>query len=149
MSESVIDINKIMEYLPHRYPMLLVDRIEEADGDDNAVGIKNVTANEPIFQGHFPGKPIFPGVLIVEAMAQTAGALVVHNMGDEALDKLVFFMAIDNCKFRKPVIPGDQMRIHVEKEKARGTVWRYACKAYVGDKVCAEAIVTAMIADKD
>jgi len=139
-----VDIQRILAVLPHRYPFLLIDKIIEIDGDRSAIGIKNVTFNEPHFTGHFPSQPIMPGVLIIEAMAQTAGAIsLLTNGADHA--GTVYFMTIDNAKFRKPVVPGDQLRLHVEKMKARGAVVRFRCWGEVeGDKV-AEAEVTAMI----
>lgn len=142
------DIVRIMELIPHRYPMLLVDRIKDIVPFESAVGIKNVTFNESFFQGHFPGAPVMPGVLIVEAMAQTAGALVVFSSGKELEGKLVYFMAIDEAKFRKPVTPGDQVHIHVTKIQNRRTVWKFKAEARVEGELCAEAIVTAMIMDR-
>jgi len=145
---EAIDILRIMKMIPHRYPMLLVDRVVDIKSDQSAVGIKNVTMNEPHFQGHFPTRPIMPGVMIVEAMAQTAGVLVVHTLGGAAEGKLVYFMSIENARFRKPVTPGDQMRIHVTKERNRGAVWRFVGEAKVDDKIVAEATFTAMIVDE-
>jgi 3-hydroxyacyl-[acyl-carrier-protein] dehydratase len=147
MSE-VLDIKRIMEVLPHRYPMLLIDRMKDIVLNESAVGVKNVTINEPFFQGHFPGAPVMPGVLIVEAMAQTAGALVVHSAGKALEGKLVYFLAIDEARFRKPVVPGDQLHIHVTKEQNRRNVWRFKGEAKVDGVVCAEATVTAMIMDR-
>ena len=147
MSE-IIDIKRIMEVLPHRYPMLLIDRMKDIVLNESAVGIKNVTINEPFFNGHFPGAPVMPGVLIVEAMAQTAGALVVHSAGKALENKLVYFLAIDEARFRKPVVPGDQLHIHVTKEQNRRNVWRFKGEAKVDGVVCAEAMVTAMIMDR-
>jgi len=149
------DISRILQVLPHRYPFLLVDKIVEIDNDDSAVGIKNVTMNEPHFSGHFPENPIMPGVLIIEAMAQTAGAIcLLHkekSAGRPAAGRRysVFFMTIDNAKFRRPVVPGDQLRIHVRKSKARGKVFRFACEAKVDGEKVAEAEVTAMIGETD
>ena len=133
-----------MKLLPHRYPFLLVDRIIEIDGDNSAIGIKNVTVNEPHFQGHFPDQPIMPGVLIIEAMAQTAGAICIRHV---ARDKptLVYFMTIDNAKFRRPVVPGDRLEIHVKKLKKRGNIWRFACEAMVDGAKVAEAEISAMM----
>lgn len=131
--------------IPHRYPFLLVDKIVDFIPGERAVGIKNVTMNEPQFQGHFPGAPVMPGVLIVEAMAQTAGCMVVHTLGKEAEGKLVYFMTIDEARFRKPVVPGDVMRIHVEKLQNRRNVWKFRGEARVGDDLCAEAVYSAMI----
>ncbi|MEQ9641783.1 MAG: 3-hydroxyacyl-ACP dehydratase FabZ [Alphaproteobacteria bacterium] len=141
------DIGEIMAMIPHRYPMLLVDKVTEIEADRSAVGIKNVTINEPQFQGHFPGAPIMPGVMIVEAMAQTAAVLVVTTLGPEARGKHVYFMSIDDCRFRKPVRPGDVMAIHIEKERSRGPVWRFAGKVKVDDALVAEARFAAMIVD--
>ena len=144
-----IDITTIMEMIPHRYPILLVDRILELDKGERAVGLKNVTMNEPHFMGHFPGFPVMPGVLIIEAMAQTAAIVVVDALGEDAKGKVVYFMTIDNARFRKPVVPGDSVHIHVEKIQARGPVWKFKGQAIVGDKVCAEATFSAMITDED
>ena len=149
MPKALIDIKQIMEMIPHRYPLLLVDRMLELEPDVRAVGLKNVTMNENFFMGHFPGAPVMPGVLIIEAMAQTAAILTVETMGESTKDKLVYFMAIDGAKFRRPVTPGDSMHIHVEKERSRGKVWKYQAKAFVDDELCAEATITAMIADRD
>jgi 3-hydroxyacyl-[acyl-carrier-protein] dehydratase len=154
MSESAVstldsaDIMRLMDILPHRYPFLLIDKIIDIDGDNSATGIKNVTINEPHFTGHFPGKPIMPGVLIVEAMAQTAGAIALIARGLET-QALVYFMSIDGAKFRKPVVPGDQLRIHVTKIKRRGGLMKYACEATVDGAKVAEAEVTAMLIDQD
>lgn len=139
-----IDIQEIMRLLPHRYPFLLIDRIVDIDGDRSAVGIKNVTASEPQFQGHFPERPIMPGVLMIEGMAQTAGAIGVKAL---QLDEpaLIFFMTIDNAKFRRPVVPGDVLEYHVKLVKRRGTIRRYACEAIVAGEKVAEAEVTAML----
>ena len=142
------DIAQIMAAIPHRYPFLLVDRMVEVVRGESAVGIKNVTFNEPFFQGHFPQAPVMPGVLIVESMAQTAGVLVVETLGEHARGKLVYFMTIENAKFRKPVVPGDQLRIHVKKERARGNIWKFNAEAKVDGKVVAEATYSAMIMDR-
>ncbi len=147
MSEEVININQIINMIPHRYPFLLVDRIINVFKDQSCIGIKNVTVNEPFFSGHFPNHPVMPGVLIIEALAQTSAVLVVHTLGEDAKGKLVYFMTIDNVKFRKPVIPGDQLKLHVVKEKSRGNVWKFEGKALVDDKVVAEATFSAMILD--
>ncbi len=152
MSETktpVIDINQIMKMIPHRYPILLVDRVLEITPGESAVALKNVTMNEPHFMGHFPGFPVMPGVLIIEAMAQTAALVVVDSMGAEAEGKVVYFMSIDGARFRKPVVPGDSLHIHVEKVQARGPVWKFKGKAMVGDAVHAEATFAAMITDED
>lgn len=148
MTDTVLDVNKIMKLIPHRYPFLLIDRLTDIKPNVSAVGIKNVTINEGLFQGHFPGHPIFPGVLIVEAMAQTAGALVVHSLGPVAENKLVYFMTIDEARFRKPVVPGDQLRITVDVERSRGAVWKFKGQAHVDGNLHAEAIFSAMIVDR-
>lgn len=145
---ETIDIERLMRLLPHRYPFLLVDRVIEVNGDDSAIGIKNVTFNEPHFTGHFPGKPVMPGVLIVEAMAQTAGAIVLHKLGGDS-PALVFFMTIESAKFRKPVVPGDRLEIHVQKQRQRGGVFRYASQAIVDGVKVAEAEVQAMVTMAD
>ncbi len=148
MKSDVIDIRRIMEMIPHRYPFLLIDRLLEVVPHESAVALKNVTINDSFFQGHSPGAPVMPGVLIIEAMAQTSAALVVHSTGKELEGKLVYFMAIDGARFRKPVTPGDALHIHVRKEQSRRTVWRFRCEAKVGTDLCAEAVVTAMIMDR-
>lgn len=144
---SYIDINRIMAMIPHRYPILLVDRILEFVPGESAVGLKNVTMNEPHFQGHFPQFPVMPGVLIVEAMAQTAAIMVVQTLGKEAEGKLVYFMGIESAKFRKPVTPGDSLHIHVTKIQNRKAVWKFRGEARVGDMLHAEAEFSAMIMD--
>jgi 3-hydroxyacyl-[acyl-carrier-protein] dehydratase len=143
-----IDICRILELLPHRYPFLLIDRMIDMNGEESGTAIKNVTMNEPFFQGHFPGKPVFPGVLLIEAMAQAAGALVLNHIGDEHAGKLVFFMSIDKARFRKPVGPGDQVRIHVKLSNKRAPVWKYAAEAHVDGKKVAEAEIGAMLMDR-
>ncbi len=143
------NIQDIMKMIPHRYPILLVDRIIELVTGESAVSVKNVTVNEPQFMGHFPGYPVMPGVLIIEAMAQTAGLVVVDFLGEEAQGKVVYFMTIDNARFRKPVVPGDQMLVHVEKIQSRGPVWKFKGKATVDGVVCAEATYSAMITETD
>ena len=143
-NQREFDIGRIMELIPHRYPFLLVDRIIDVDGDNSAVGIKNVTINEPFFAGHFPGRPVMPGVLIIEAMAQTAGAICMATMQGEA--HLVYFMSIESAKFRKPVLPGDQLRMHVSKLRRRGSIWKFQCEAKVDDTLVADAVITAMLA---
>lgn len=148
LDDQILDITSIMEMLPHRYPFLMIDRIVSYVPGEEAVGLKNVTVNEPQFMGHFPGAPIMPGVLIIEAMAQTSAALVKHSLGKETNDKLVYFMTIDEARFRKPVVPGDSLRIHVKKLRSRGNVWKFEAKARVGDVVHAEAIYSAMIVDR-
>src|SRR5215470_352235 len=122
---NVIDIEKVLKMIPHRYPFLLIDKVIDVIPDSSAIGIKNVTFNEPHFVGHFPQKPIMPGVLIVEAMAQTAALVVMHTLN--ATGKLVYFMSIEEAKFRKPVVPGDVLEIHVQKMKSRGNVWKFMC----------------------
>lgn len=145
---SAADILRIMHAIPHRYPMLLVDRMTDIVPRESCVGIKNVTINEPFFQGHFPGHPVMPGVLIIECMAQTAGALVVMSLGQEAHGKVVYFMSIDGAKFRKPVVPGDQLRVYCVKERNRGPVWRFHAEAKVDGAIVAEATYTAMLMDR-
>ncbi|MGB3388832.1 MAG: 3-hydroxyacyl-ACP dehydratase FabZ [Pseudaminobacter sp.] len=141
---EAVDILGLMKLLPHRYPFLLVDRIIDIDADNSAIGIKNVTINEPHFQGHFPEQPVMPGVLIVEAMAQTAGAICIKSQ-DTDTPSLVYFMTIDNAKFRRPVVPGDRLHIHVNKLKKRGNIWRFACEALVDGAKAAEAEISAMM----
>jgi 3-hydroxyacyl-[acyl-carrier-protein] dehydratase len=143
----MIDVNEIKNILPHRYPFLLVDRVVELEKSKSAVGIKNVSANEQFFEGHFPGNPIMPGVLIVEALAQTAGILA--NMSAEKKYKAVYFMSIEKAKFRKPVVPGDQLRLEVQLVKERNTVQKFSGVAKVEDKVVAEAEFTAMMTDME
>lgn len=145
---ETLDIARIMHAIPHRYPFLLVDRVVDLLRNHSAVGIKNVTINENFFQGHFPQHPVMPGVLIIESMAQTAAVLVVETLGPGAAGKLVYFMSIEGAKFRKPVVPGDQMRIHVTKERQRGNIWKFAAEAKVDGKVVAEATYAAMILDE-
>jgi len=144
---ATADVMRLMELLPHRYPFLLVDKIRDMVRDETAVGIKNVTINEPFFQGHFPKYPVMPGVLIIEALAQTAGALCVNNSGQTNIPHVVYFMGIDKAKFRKPVVPGDQLHLHVSKLRSRGPVWRFYGEARVNDQVVAEAEISAMIVD--
>ena len=150
-SETVTDMDtiRLMEVLPHRYPFLMIDRLVDIIANVSATGIKNVSVNEPYFQGHFPGQPVMPGVLIIEAMAQTSAALVVHSMGPHAEGKLVYFMSIESARFRKPVVPGDRLHVHVTKERSRGNVWKFRAEAKVDDVVVAEATYSAMILDKE
>ena len=145
---SKIDIQRIMKMIPHRYPFLLVDRVEDVVRGKSAVGVKNVSINEPFFQGHFPSRPVMPGVLIVEAMAQTAAVLVVDSLGEDAEGKLVYFMTIDNARFRRPVEPGDQLRLTCTKVRQRSNVWKFSGVAKVGDTVVADATYSAMIMDE-
>jgi len=147
-NDSDLDVLQIMQKLPHRYPFLLIDRLTEIVLGESATGIKNVSINEPFFHGHFPNEPVMPGVLIIESMAQTAGCLVVHTLGPEAEGKLVFFMSIENARFRRPVVPGDQMRVYVKKKKRRANIWKFTGIAKVGDQVMADATFTAMIMDR-
>jgi 3-hydroxyacyl-[acyl-carrier-protein] dehydratase len=144
---GTINIERIMEMIPHRYPFLMIDRIEGVVANESAIGIKNVSVNEPHFQGHFPGRPVMPGVLLVEAMAQTAAVLVVETLGPDAEGKLVYFMTIDDARFRQPIVPGDTVHVHVTKLQNRRNVWKFRGEAKVGDKLCAEATFTAMILD--
>ena len=146
-ASSPLDIKRVMAALPHRYPMLLVDRIESLDPDKGITAIKAVTINEPFFQGHFPARPIMPGVLIVEALAQTAGVLAVEALGLAGSGKLVYFMAIEGAKFRQPVEPGVLLKLEVEFIQKRATVCKFAGRASVDGKLAAEANFTAMIAD--
>jgi len=147
--EPAMDISRIMDYLPHRYPFLLVDRIIEVEGRQRIVGIKNVTINEPFFQGHFPGHPIMPGVLIIEAMAQVGGMLLMsHFEGQNVEDKVVYFMSLDNVKFRRPVVPGDQIRFELDMVQFRGKTCRMKGAGYVDGQVVAEAEMMAMVVDR-
>ena len=142
-----LDIMRLLELLPHRYPFLMVDRIVDILDDESCIGIKNVTINEPHFAGHFPERPIMPGVLLIEGMAQTAGAVCILRFAS-GQPKLVYFMTIDKCKFRKPVVPGDVVHYHVRKIRNRKTIWKYAAEARVDGALVAEAEISAMIADK-
>jgi beta-hydroxyacyl-ACP dehydratase FabZ len=143
----MLDIARIMAALPHRYPLLLVDRILEAEAGTRIVGLMNVTINEPFFQGHFPGHPIMPGVLIVEAMAQTGGVLMLSELDDPS-SKVVYFMSLDDVKFRRPVVPGDQLRMEVDVVQNRGATVRLAGKAYVDGQLVAEAVMMARVVDR-
>ena len=144
-----VDVKRLMELLPHRPPMLLIDRMIDIVPNVSATGVRAVSISDPVFLGHFPGHPIMPGVLIVEAMAQTAGALIMYSMQATADDKLVYFMSIDRARFRQPVVPGDLLMVPVKLQRARKTVWRFAGQAYVNGKLCAEAEYSAMIMDRD
>jgi 3-hydroxyacyl-[acyl-carrier-protein] dehydratase len=144
---ETVDVMRIMEMIPHRYPFLMIDRVVDLTRDRRATGIKNVSINEAFFQGHFPRQPVMPGVLIIESMAQTAAVLVVETLEGAAAGKLVYFMTVDSARFRKPVMPGDQLRIEVEKVRHRGNVWKFSGKAKVGASLMAEAQFSAMIMD--
>lgn len=143
-----LDIQRVMEMIPHRYPMLMIERVQDIILGESAVGVKNVSVNEPFFQGHFPTRPVMPGVLIVESMAQTAAVLVVATLGREAEGRLVYFMTVDEARFRKPVVPGDTLHVHVTKQRQRANVWRFRGEAKVGDTLVAEAVYSAMILDQ-
>tara|TARA_R110000868_G_scaffold10313_8_gene50582 strand:- start:3001 stop:3468 length:468 start_codon:yes stop_codon:yes gene_type:complete len=140
-----LDINRIMQLIPHRYPFLMIERVIDIVPGVKATGVKNVSINEQYFAGHFPEKPVMPGVLIIEAMAQTAACLVVHTLGAESEGKLVYFMSVDGARFRKPVEPGDQLFVEVIKQRSRGNVWKFEGRAMVGDTLVAEATYAAMI----
>src|SRR3954451_13392909 len=144
---AVIDIQRIMEMIPHRFPFLIIDRVIDVVQNESAVGLKNVTINEPFFQGHFPQRPVMPGVLIIEAMAQTAAVLVVQTLGSEAEGKLVYFMSVDSARFRRPVVPGDTLRVHVTKQRNRLSVWKFFGQAHVDGHLVAEATYSAMLMD--
>lgn len=141
------DIMRIMEMIPHRFPFLMIDRVVDIHRDVSALGIKNVSINEPFFVGHFPRQPVMPGVLIIESMAQTAAVLVVETLGDEAAGKLVYFMTVDEARFRRPVFPGDSLRVHVSKVRHRANVWKFKAEAKVDDTLMAQATFSAMIMD--
>jgi 3-hydroxyacyl-[acyl-carrier-protein] dehydratase len=145
---ELIDIKRIMHDIPHRYPFLLLDRVVDVVLDTSAIGVKNVSVNEGFFAGHFPNHPVMPGVLIIESMAQTAAVLVVETLGPHAAGKLVYFMSIERAKFRRPVVPGDQLRIHIVKERSRGNVWKFHAIAKVDGAAVAEATYSAMIMDR-
>ncbi|HUN51206.1 MAG TPA: 3-hydroxyacyl-ACP dehydratase FabZ [Candidatus Sulfotelmatobacter sp.] len=145
---GTVDILRVMEMIPHRYPMLMVDKVVRMVRDQSATGIKNVTVNEPYFQGHFPTRPVMPGVMIIESMAQTAAVLVVYTLGAESEGKLVYFMTVDNARFRRPVVPGDTLHINVTKERRRGNVWKFSGEVMVGDQLAADANFAAMIMDR-
>lgn len=144
-----IDILEIKRMIPHRYPFLMIDRVANVVPSTSGVGIKNVTVNEPHFEGHFPVRPVMPGVLIVEAMAQTAAVLVVAGLENVDDGTLVYFMSVETAKFRQTVTPGDQLELHVAVVRGRGRVWRFRSEGYVGDKIVAEAEFTAMIMSPD
>ena len=140
-----VDVQRIMEMIPHRHPFLMIDKVIDMVANERATGIKNLSINENYFQGHFPARPVMPGVLIIEAMAQTAAVLVVHTLGPESEGKLVYFMSVDNARFRRPVFPGDRLDVHVSKQRHRGNVWKFEGRAKVGDNLMAEAVFAAMI----
>lgn len=146
-SGRTVDIDEIMEMIPHRYPFLLIDRVVDVVVGMSAVGIKNVSINEPFFQGHFPGHPIMPGVLIVEAMAQTSAVLVIETTGKKT-GSVVYFMTVDQARFRKPITPGDQVRLVVAKLRNRGNVWKFRGEAFVDGNLMAEATYSAMIVNE-
>ncbi len=145
---DLIDIQRIMHDIPHRYPFLMLDRVVDVVLNKSAIGVKNVSVNEPFFAGHFPNHPVMPGVLIIESMAQTSAVLVVETLGPDAAGKVVYFMSIEGAKFRRPVVPGDQLRIHVAKERNRGNVWKFTAVARVDGVSVAEATYAAMIMDR-
>jgi 3-hydroxyacyl-[acyl-carrier-protein] dehydratase len=145
---TTLDVLRVMEMIPHRYPFLMIDRVIEVIADRSATGVKNVSINEAFFQGHFPREPVLPGVLVIEAMAQTAAVLVVHTLGPESEGKLVYFMSVDNARFRRPVFPGDQLHIHVKKNRNRGNIWKFDGEAKVNDVLVADATFAAMIRDR-
>ena len=140
-----LDIEEIVKAIPHRYPFLMIDRVLDVVPDESAVGIKNVSINDSYFQGHFPRSPVMPGVLIIESMAQTAAVLVVSTLGPAMAGKLVYFMAVDACRFRRPVVPGDRLFVHVTKKHRRRNVWKFRAEARVDDGTVAEATYSAMI----
>lgn len=144
---GTINIERIMQMIPHRYPFLMIDRVESVVANESAVGVKNVSINESFFQGHFPTRPVMPGVLLIEAMAQTAAVLVVETLGPEAEGKLVYFMTVDEARFRRPVVPGDTVKVHVTKLQNRRNVWKFRGEAKVDGNLCAEATFAAMILD--
>src|ERR1700747_2484204 len=142
-----VNVQRIMEMIPHRHPFLMIDKVVDMVANTRATGINNVSINENYFQGHFPARPVMPGVLIIEAMAQTAAVLVVHTLGAESEGKLVYFMSVDRARFRRPVFPPASLEIHVRKQRNRGNVWKFEGMAKIGDDVMAEAVFAAMILD--
>ena len=142
------EIDDVLRMIPHRYPFLMIDKVINIISGESATGVKAVTVAEPHFQGHFPSRPIMPGVLIIEAMAQTSAVLVTQSLGGQSDGKLVYFMSIDNARFRKPVMPGDTLKIHVRKERSRGAVWKFSSEAEVDGQTVAEATYSAMIVDE-
>jgi 3-hydroxyacyl-[acyl-carrier-protein] dehydratase len=143
-----LDIARVVEMIPHRYPFLMIDKVIDVIAGERATGVKNVTINEPFFQGHFPSRPVMPGVLIIESMAQSAAVLVVYTLGPDAEGKLVYFMSVDSARFRKPVMPGDTLYVHVYKRQRRGSVWKFASEVKVDGTLVAEATFSAMILDE-
>ena len=144
---KIINVERIMEMIPHRYPFLMIDRVDDVVANESAIGVKNVSINEPFFQGHFPRRPVMPGVLIIEAMAQTAAVLVVETLGPESEGKLVYFMTVEGARFRRPVVPGDTLKVHVTKLQNRRNVWKFRAEAKVDGVLAAEATYAAMILD--
>ncbi|HTT78665.1 MAG TPA: 3-hydroxyacyl-ACP dehydratase FabZ [Stellaceae bacterium] len=144
---SDIDVQRIMEMIPHRHPFLMIDKVVDAVANVRATGIKNLSINEAFFQGHFPARPVMPGVLIIEAMAQTAAVLVVHTLGPDSEGKLVYFMSVDSARFRRPVFPGNVLHVRVTKQRHRGNVWKFDGRAEVEGQLMAEAVFAAMIMD--
>jgi 3-hydroxyacyl-[acyl-carrier-protein] dehydratase len=142
---ETLDIEEIIEAIPHRYPFLMIDRVISVVPDESAVGLKNVSINESYFQGHFPRRPVMPGVLIIESMAQTAAVLVVKTLGPAMAGKLVYFMSVNDCRFRRPVFPGDQLHVHVLKKQRRRNVWKFEAVAKIDGEVAAQATYAAMI----
>ena len=142
-----LDAQRIMQMIPHRHPFLMIDKVIDVVANEHATGIKNVSIDEYYFQGHFPARPVMPGVLIIEAMAQTAAVLVVHTLGPAAEGKLVYFMSVDNARFRRPVVPGDLLQVRVTKQRHRGNVWKFEGRAEVRGQLAAEAVFAAMIMD--
>jgi 3-hydroxyacyl-[acyl-carrier-protein] dehydratase len=142
-----IDIQRVMQMIPHRHPFLMIDKVVDVVANSRATGIKNVSINEHYFQGHFPTRPVMPGVLLIEAMAQTAAVLVVHTLGSGSEGKLVYFMSVDDARFRRPVFPGDVLHVRVVKQRHRGNVWKFEGRAEVGGRLMAEAVFAAMIMD--
>ena len=140
-----VDVQRIMEMIPHRHPFLMIDKVVDMVANERATGIKSVSINESFFQCHFPARPVMPGVLIIEAMAQTAAVLVVHTLGPESEGKLVYFMSVHNARFRRPVFPGDRLDVYVTKQRHRGNVWKFEGRAKVGENLMAEAVFAAMI----
>jgi 3-hydroxyacyl-[acyl-carrier-protein] dehydratase len=142
-----IGLERIMEMIPHRHPFLMIDKVVDAVANERATGVKNLSKSEYYFEGHFPARAVMPGVLIIEAMAQTAAVLVVHTLGPDSEGKLVYFMSVDNARFRRPVFPPTRLEIHVTKQRNRGNVWKFEGRAKVGEDVMAEAVFSAMILD--